>query len=277
MVFDFDQYNRPIWIYNLYIAAFLLVTLRGLLYVHANRIYRDQSKQREFLFVAFFVVFAIFYCINSDYFRYRNFVQYVADGVIFYSETEEIYFHIAAFVKGNFELYRFIIWGGAIILTAFSCRLLKVPVYLTLLFWFVLYFDKICYARASLSMAILLTGAALTIRGERKPMFFLLGICVAVTSVLFHRSMIIGIVGIPVLFMKFSRKYIYIYGVFMIVACLFFISFINSFPDLLTEEYSDKLDAYNSEIASGRWERQFLKKFFDSSFGYGFFYCPFFV
>ena len=274
MVFDFDENTRPIWIYNIYIAAFLWISLRGLLYVHANKVYRDQSRQRVFLFIAFFSIFAVFYCINSDYFRYRTFVQYVADGTIFYSQAEEIYFQIAELVQGNFELYRFVIWGGAIILTAWSCKLLKVPVYMSLLIWFILYFDKVCYARASLAMAMLLTGAALIIKGERKSHILLFGVFVALISVFFHRSIIIGLAGIPVLFMKFSRKHIYIYGAFMIVACLFFISFINTFPDLLTEEYTDKLDTYNSEIASGRWERHTFKNYLSSSLNYGLFYVP---
>ena len=277
MVFDFDQFSRPIWIYYVYVLAFLLATVKGLQYVNANKVYTDQSKRRELLFISFYSIFAIFYCINSDYFRYRDFVQLVSDGAIFYSSTEEIYYKIADVVQGNFELYRFVIWGGAIILTALSCKILRVPVYMSLLIWFVLYFDKVCYARASLSMAILLTGVSLIIRGKQNPSYLLLGVVVAGVSIFFHRSIIIALAGVPVLFLRFSRRYIYIYVLFMIIACLFLISIINSFPDLLTEGYSDKLEAYNSEIASGRWERHTLKNYLSSSLDYGLFYVPIIV
>ena len=274
MVFDFDQYSRPIWIYNVYIAVYLLVTMFGLQYVRADKVYTDKSKMRSFLFTLFYIVFAMFYCINSDYFRYRTYVQYVADGYLTSHRAEQVYYYLAAFVNGNFELYRLIIWGGAIVLTAWSSKKLKVPVYMSLLIWFMLFYNIVCYARASLAMAVLYAGATLIITHKKNIYFLAMGIILCALSVVFHRSMIIAVMGIPVLFIKFSRRSLLMYGLFLMIGCLFFIELVSTDPELLGEEYGEQFLESNAEIATGRWERQSLKNYISSGLGYGLFYVP---
>lgn len=277
MVFDFDQYNRPIWIYYVYIAAYLFLTLIGLHYVYFNKIYSDKSKIRPILFITLFTVFAIFYCINSDYFRYRSYVQYVAEGIYTSHRSEQVYYKIAAYVKGDFELFRLIIWGGAIILTALSSKLLKVPVYMALLIWFVLFYDIVCYARASLAMAILYAGVTLILVSKKSRIslvYIFLGLVLCYFSVSFHKSLIIATMSVPIIFIKLKRNTLFVYAIFLILGCVFLVNVIKYDPTLLLDDYVDEFIKGNQAIASGRWELNSLKNYVSSALGYGLFYLP---
>ena len=277
MIFDFDEYSRPLWIYLIYITAYLVATIYGMYYISSRKVYRDKSRVRPIVFIAFYIVFAVFYCINSDYFNYRGLVLYTAEGRVFTTQQELIYQELAIFVKGNYELFRAIVWGGAILLTALCCRIMKMPVFMGLFIWFILYYERFCYARASLAMAIFFTGITILISRKNQLLWKVIGVTICLSSIMFHRSMLIACMTIPIVFIKFSKKSLMSYGLFLLFGCLFVISILNNAPYLLTEDYQDKLNVYNSEIATGRWERQSFKNYVSSTIAYSLFYIPLFI
>lgn len=212
------------------------------------------------LMLGFMTVFSLFYCINSDYFNYRmvvnNPIKYFTEGTI-----EVTTFAIASFVDGNYELFRLIIWGSAILFYFLASKFLKLNSYVSLLLWFVFFNGIIFYARATLAMAIFFLGAAIIIRGKKNIFSFLLGLAIMVVSIFFHREMMVAVGLSPVMFIKISKKNykkILLAVLILVIPATFII--INN-PSLLNDitnndTYADRFNSYQDEMAEGTWGGQ---------------------
>lgn len=253
--YNFDEFSIPPWIKVLYWFLYLVIFVYTL---WKTKILMRRCKwdvEVSNLLVVYFIVYTVFSCVNTDYFSYREW-QSIEDFTEW--SKENIYLYIIWFCRilrfeYPYEVFRLIVWGGAVLIAYQSFRMyrkLMVPG-LVLLFLFVFYCGVFSYARASLAMAVYFFGIAL-FRHKKGIMMKLLGIGVTMSSYLFHHEMIIGIVVLPGLFIPFERKgtsFLSIFGLFIIVLAILFVSTNLEYLDSLfdNDDITSKIDTFNED------------------------------
>ena len=252
--YSFDEFSIPFEVKALFWGLYIAV------FIYALKTLLSASKYKEkkvvtVLFGVFFALYAVFYCINSDYFNYREWLSF-AD--IYYWNKEKFYLYLVLFCQSlpfdyPFEVFRLIVWGGGIFLAYYTFRLYRELLLpgLTLLLLFVFHAGTFCYARASLAMAVYFLGIALYLSNDKK-MLKLLGICVALLSYYFHREMLVGIVLLPCLFIPFERKKMSFLSIFLLLVAIIAISFVSSNLEFLdqmfdNDDLSEKMEDFNEK------------------------------
>lgn len=236
--------------WSLFILPFLFLLVKTL--------YKEKMFPKTittYIFLFYFTLFAVFYCINSDYFAYRDWI----DGRDFAIWTkEQIYVLIILLCKliptnYPYEVFRLIVWGGAIILVYFSARRYRENLNpgLVVLFLFVLFSSTFCYARASLAMSVFFAGLSLFFYAQGR-LQKILSIMLAVSSFFFHHEMIVGIALLPCLFIPFENKKTRIFILVSFVIGLVVISYLLSNPQIVdmlfgNDDMSNKIDNFNDK------------------------------
>lgn len=189
------------------------IALAYTLYIYKSWPKRVSSKRQNIFWLLYFVVFAITYAIDSDFFHYKEIV-YSTKEVLDYG-LERIYQHIILFVNNNYFLFRIIVFGGAVV--AFYLLLAKTKIDKTvgLLLMLIIFGGYFCYARATLAFCIYYLGLYFIIKLKSHNSIlksitqFVFGISLVVTSFFFHRSMILLIALTPVALFKLGKKSLY--------------------------------------------------------------------
>lgn len=253
--YSFDEFSIPMSVrflfWGLYMVVFVYAVWKTMLSAPKDRRYMEVSK----LFILFFAAYAVFYCINPDYFRYRDWI-YGRDFDLWNKEVFYVYVVMLCRIlpfNYPFEVFRFIVWGGAVLiayLTFRKYREMSAPC-LTLLLLFVFYSNTFCYARASLGMAVYFFGVALILH-SCKLAIRLLGIGVALSSILFHQEMLIGIALLPSLLIPFERKEFTFLSVLLLIAAAITISYVNSHLEIFdsmfdNDDLSSKINEFNDD------------------------------
>lgn len=272
-----SEENVPLWIESIFYVLYFFVFF----------FFLGKCKKREIiklgsgytiLFLCFFVITAIFYFFSGDYFRYQFHVERASE--IYRPDTIEfVYQRLALFVQGNYELFRLIVWGGAICLVALSAKILRLNVLFSLMILFILFHDKVCYARATLAMSIYYFGISFLLYLLEKKHYFTIPISLLLmlVSILFHRSMVLLILITPVIFVPLEKKWLrYILLIsFVLIAIIISQTEIMSVLMSDDEEYSTKYSKYSSYISSGTYAQYSLKSIVSYLFSYSLFYLPF--
>lgn len=254
-LYNFDEFGIPMWLqllfWLLYMVVFVYTCKKTVLPQFRNKRPSDVSKW----FILYFALFAVFYCINADYFRYRDWI-YGRDFTFW--TKEQVYVHIILFCRSlpfdyPFEAFRFIVWGGAVLIVYLIYQMYREQVLpgLALLFLFVFYSSTFCYARASLAMAVYFFGIALYLL-YKQPLIKLLGIGIAISSYLFHHEMLIGIVVLPCLLVPLERKKLSILSIVLVIAVAIIFSQVSSIQELIdtvfdSDELSEKVESINNK------------------------------
>lgn len=253
--YSFDELSMPYMIRVLFWGLYLVVFAYAVWKMVVSTTKNKKLTEVTGLFVIFFALYAVFYCINPDYFRYRDWI-YNRDFDLW--NKEGIYISIVYFcrtlsVSYPYEVFRLIIWGGAVIIAYYTFRMyrgLLLPG-LAVLLLFVFHAGTFCYARASLAMAIYFFGIAIFLLHDRK-ILKLLGIGLALSSLFFHREMLIGIAILPCLFIPFERKKFTILSAILLLLAVLAISFFSSNLEFLdqmfdNEDISSKMEIYDEK------------------------------
>lgn len=253
--YSFDEYSIPLWIkalfWGLYMVVFVYVVWKILIKAPKNK----RRVEVSCLIVLYFAAYAVFYCVNPDYFRYR---EWLNDPYLIDFHKEQVYAFLILLCRSlpfdyPFEVFRLIVWGGGVLLVYFIAKQyhrLLMPG-LTVLFLFVFYSGTFCYARASLAMAVFFIGVSIHLWG--KNIFAKsLGIVLAIFSYFFHHEMIVGIVALPALLMPFEKKNAKIFSLILLVFIIIGITYINSNLELLenifgNDELVDKIGSLNEK------------------------------
>lgn len=251
--YSFDEFSIPFWVkalfWGLYMVVFVYAVWKTMLSTPKDKRLVEVGK----LFILFFAAYAVFYCVNPDYFRYREWI-YVRDFDSW--NKEKFYVYAILFCRilpfdYPFEVFRLIVWGGAVLIAYYTFRKYREMLMpgLTLLFLFVFYSNTFCYARASLGMAVYFFGVSLLLVSE-KSAIKLLGIGMALSSYLFHHEMIIGIAVLPGILIPFEKKEVTFLSVFLLIIAIMVISYVNAHLGILdslfdNEDMSSKIEDFN--------------------------------
>ena len=267
-VYPFDGSAIPVWVqllfWLIYMVVFVYAFRKTVLPWHWKKRFKDVS----WLFVIFFALFAVFYCVNDDYFQYRDWI-YGRDFDFWGKEKFYVYtILVCRFLPFDYpyEVFRFIVWGGSILIAFCTFRMYRELLLpgMTLMFLFVCYSNTFCYARASLGMAVYFFGVALILIPE-KTVLKLLGIVIALSSAAFHHEMLIGIALLPALLFPFEKKSTLLLSVLLLIAAIIAISFVSTnlkmFDALFgDDDLSSKIEEF-SEGEQGAFRLSTLVKY----------------
>ncbi len=278
-LWSFSEDYIPLWYRILYGSIVLAVCLYAYFYVRNVKPDSSTKKYASIVFLLFFILFAVGYCINSDYFNYRNWVFYANhwyDGDV----SSVIYQRLAYWCNGNYNLFRAVVWGGALVIVYYTSRLLRTNTFLTLLFLFVFFNPLFCYARASLAMAVFWLGVSVFITvGERTVLRKVLGILIIVSSIFIHREMIVPLICFPFVFVSFKKKNTFFFIVLTIIAMILGGILLKNNIEILGDYYLDKVTKYEDQMAYGemKWQQRNVNGMLRMYAGYLMFYILFFI
>ena len=166
------------------------------------------SYTRRRIGILLVALFSIFSYIDGDYFNYKKIYNDVASGSRWH--FEDIYFWIIENVATDYITFRVIVWGGATLLLFWAYKRLAEKIDLTLFIFVLCYLPYFAYARASVSMALIMLGLSYIVKPIKNAKnasvfcgFLLLG-----SSWFFHQSGIIGITAAlaSLVWMNVSKK-----------------------------------------------------------------------
>ena len=273
----FDEYSIPLWIkalfWGLYMVIFVYAVRKTLLSAPRNKRYVEASK----LIAVYFAVYAVFYCVNPDYFRYRDWlnIPFLMD-----FHKEQVYAILIMFCRSlpieyPFEVFRLIVWGGRVLLVLYTSRMYRSILMpgLTVLFLFVFFCGTFCYARASLAMAVFFIGVSIHL-WKKSPWAKILGIGLAICSYFFHHEMIIGIAALPALLLPFEKKKSLYFSFILLAIIIAGLTYINSNLALMesifgADELAEKMEELNDQEQGVFRMSTFVK--------YANFFYPFFL
>lgn len=234
-VYHFDETAVP---FSLIVLVFFINLLFFFFWIRVKQKNGFKVTLKDYSMLAFFVIFSVLYCLGNDYFRYREWVE---DGYSIWYSKEPVYPILIDFVNNPkytypYELFRFIIWGGALLATFLSTLILKLRPYIMFILLFLLFYNIYCYARGTLGMAILTLGLIVFLKGTSNKLYYVLGLLICLSSIFFHLQMLIAILLIPVVFLPFQKKSLMFFIPLIIVgtvALFFLINKISILGDII--------------------------------------------
>ena len=275
--YSFDEFTIPFWIRSLYWGIYMVVFAFAVWKLLLSKTSYKQKKNVTYLFGVFFAFYAVFYCINPDYFRYREWL-YVPD--IDFWEKEMFYVYTVILCRRlpfeyPYELFRLIVWGGGILIVFQTFRMYRRMLLpgLTLLLLFIFNAGPFSYARASLAMAVYFIGIALYLN-YRGVLLRSLGIIVAISSYFFHHEMLVGIALLPCLFIKFEKRSMSYFSLLGLVIAMIALTYLSSYAQYLdslfdNDELSSKVENF-TEKEQGMFRLSTLIKYLN-------YFYPFFL
>jgi len=256
-IYSFDETTMPIWIKVVFLVFYLIIFFyaisKTVLLVPKNK----RKVNASSLIVLYFTIYAMFYCVNPDYFSYRDWMNVnIKEIGIEYWTNENIYAYLITFCQSldisyPYELFRLIVWGGGLLvlyLTSKMYRSIQMPG-LVVMFLFVLYSGTFSYGRVSLAMAVYFMGVSILMWGK-SGFVKLLGIALALSSYFCHHQMIIGIGLLPGIILPFEKKKTIVFALTLLGMMMAVIYYINSNVSLMetvfgADELAQKMETYN--------------------------------
>lgn len=256
-IYNFDELTMPLWIKVLFLGFYLVI------FVYAVKktilvVPRDKRKvNASGLIVLYFTIYAMFYCVNPDYFSYREWMNVnIKEIGIEYWTNENIYAYLITFCQSldisyPYELFRLIVWGGGLLLVFLTAKMYRDILMpgLVVMFLFVLYSGTFSYGRVSLAMAVYFMGVSILMWGK-SGFVKLLGITMALGSYFFHHQMIIGVGLLPGIILPFEKKKTIVFALALLGMMMGVIYYINSNVSLMetvfgADELAEKMETYN--------------------------------
>lgn len=254
--YSFDELSIPLWIRVLYWCLYIIFFA----YAVRNTLFSAPKNKRNvtvnsWFVVLYFTAYAVFYCVNTDYFRYRDwlYISFLGDW-----NKEQVYLLIIWFCRRlpfdyPFEVFRLIVWGGGVLLVFLTSKLYRslLSPGLVVMFLFVIFSGGFCYARASLAMAIFFMGVGIYLWGKN---FWvkISGIVIAICSYYFHHELIIGVALLPCILFPFEKKSSGFFSLILLTIMIVGITYINSNLELMesffgNDELAEKVEEFNEK------------------------------
>lgn len=282
--YSFDEYSIPLWVkalfWGLYMVVFVYAVWKTLLSAPKKTkvsTIRQRRVEASYLIILYFAAYAVFYCVNPDYFRYRDWLNFPFSMDF---HKEQVYAFLIMFCRSlpseyPYEVFRLIVWGGGVLLVLYTSRMyrnLLMPG-LNVLFLFVFYSGTFCYARASLAMTVYFMGISICLWGKNR-WKQILGLGLAVCSYFFHHEMIIGIAALPALLLPFEKKKSICFSLILLAISITVLTYINSNLAIMesvfgNDELAEKMEEFSNQ-EQGVFRMSTFVKYAD-------FFYPFFL
>lgn len=187
-----------------------------------NKSRKDNGYTLTWLFLLFLCLYGLY---SGDWLHYREKLDFY--GMYDASGMEPIYDTILFYTQSNYILFRFFVWGMALIVLRALFRRLAINSFNILGFfviWGILFF---AYARVSLGLSLLFYGYSFLVKPSRKRRFigYLWGALCIVSSIFCHKSLAVLILILPFTFTSLYRKRF----LFYCCCCVVLIFIINRF------------------------------------------------
>ena len=262
--------------YNVYCTVLYLI----LLFISKQKINRFcliQKHKSNFFILPLLFVFALTYCVGTDFYAYMGVVKNYDFTPGAYNYGEKIYGYLIYILDKNYFLFRVVVWGSALLLFKKASKLLKINAQCSLAILSILFILIFSYARASLGMAVFIYGVARFLKSRNlfcKTFSFVIVCC----SCFFHSSMLALIILFVVsIFVPLNKKVLVIYGLLAIVFALT----INQFMDyLITGSFIGADEIINKKLVGYSEKESIGVNFFgiiQNILSYGTFYIPFII
>lgn len=172
---------------------------------------KNVNSKHNFLSWLSLLLFCLYCIYSGDWLHYEeklDFYEYYGA-----SGLEPIYDVILSYIGHNYILFRFIVWGSALLFLRALLYRLSVNNFRTLGFyiiWGILFF---AYARVSLGLSSFFYGFSLFIKPleHNRKLGYIWGAICIIISFFFHKSIILLILLIPFVFIGLTKKKFIIY------------------------------------------------------------------
>lgn len=155
------------------------------------------------------VIFCIYAGWDTDYMHYYKIYIDIADNpiAILTTHLEIAYYPFVVLSAGSYSLFRFLVWGLAMLLMVQSLKQLKLNnnmTAITFVAFNLLYFS---YARVSLAMMLYIYGFVLlrTREKRRRVLKTAAALLLIIVSVFFHKSMLFVVMLTPLAFTRLTK------------------------------------------------------------------------
>lgn len=204
--------------YSIDIFLWLLLVLLNYSSIHSSF---PRFKDTYWFSVILIIMFAVFGYITGDYDNYI----YIYDASEYYNETvhvESLYAALMDWSHGNYALWRFFIWGPAVLIYGIILKKLNVNLNVAFMFFAILPMFYFCSHRQYLGLAIMYLGLVFfTTPSKNLIMSRLFAVMLMISSIYFHRSMPLYILLALVAMLPFKKS------TYIIMALLFPVIYIN--------------------------------------------------
>lgn len=165
----------------------------------------NRDVQRYYFLFFIFLMYSLFTFFGGDKKSYQEMV--IESGMYGFKaliNMENIYVWLGILVKGDFLLWKLIVYGGSLLLTHLSLKRLGVDNIISLLFFSGMCLLSYGATRAILAYAVYIFG--LSFVREKNKLKILVGWVIVVSSYFFHNSMIPIIAMTPLIYFNLTKK-----------------------------------------------------------------------
>jgi len=243
----------PRWICLSYWAAYVCLFVLFTIMIRRRKIRYGDNLINSLFISTVLILFCIFYCLDTDFFNYFKILSHPEwfEGT---GEIDESTLWLARQLgENNFILFRFFIWGTAVIIAYLTCIVCKVSRSYTIFFLLVLFFNVFCYGRVSLAISIFFYGLAIYLIKKSK-IGKIIGVLLMLTSLIVHRSMGIPLACLAVTIFPFTRKTeISLSFIIVIIGGAFAYLVLSGGLFSQGSVMAGRISSYNEQIAEGEW------------------------
>lgn len=223
--------------------------------INNNNLYKYRN-----IFTFLILLFVVTCSVVGDFYHYQQMVWNYDFTLGAKNHGEPIYRYIIGFVEKNYLLFRILVWGSGIIIYNQLVKRIGFNQCNVLFVLFSLYALVYSYARASLAMVLYFGGLTVFVVNNKNILFEkILGLFLIFFSYCFHHSIFILIVLTPIIYIRFTKRYL----IFLVIVLplLFIITkgYIQQImfdeSTLGNDELQGKLQLYsNREVAMVNWK-----------------------
>lgn len=186
-------------IINIFIYAIVFI-------FYKNRIIGTRQRKTNSCLLFFICLFSVFAFCDGDYYHYEEIYNTIIRSKSIETHMEQVYNFFAYNSIKSYSIFRFYIWGLAILFTTLATKEIGVNTNSTLFILMLVFITTFSYARVSLAMSVAVFGFSLLISNRKIKQIG--GILIVASSILFHKTIIFMVACgiISLLLHDMSRK-----------------------------------------------------------------------
>lgn len=189
------------------------------------------SNQRTYKLLFFlFLIYSLGTFFGGDASRYEEFVKGDYQDAYFYDfyGVEGFYVFLASISHGSLLIWKFLVYGLALLATHLSFKILKADGYITIIFFVICVLCTYGSSRCVLAYSVLILG--LSCLYIKKIVFKIIGIALLISTVFLHSSLILPLLLLPFsIFFTIDKKKV----ILLLIAFPVLVYIIGMLPDFI--------------------------------------------